>query len=236
MYFCSFCNREFKSKSACTQHERYDCSLNSNKLNRVIRNKYTQHKKQICRFCGKSFDVANIIRHEAACANPLSNLNLKKASVPLTHDDLFCKYCNKECKNKNALAQHEIRCRKNPDRKDYDKLGLFSHEFFLGETKDTSERVAKAANTLHERYKSGEIVPAALGNNGWLGHKHSEETKEKQRIGMINYISSTRGIISPSYNKVGCEFICNLNRQFNLNFKHAENGGEFQVAGYLLDG
>ena len=26
-----------------------------------------------------------------------------------------CKYCNKECKNKNSLAQHEIRCKENPE-------------------------------------------------------------------------------------------------------------------------
>lgn len=27
-----------------------------------------------------------------------------------------CKYCNKICKNKNSLAQHEIRCKSNPFR------------------------------------------------------------------------------------------------------------------------
>ena len=27
-----------------------------------------------------------------------------------------CKYCNKECKNKNSLAQHEIRCKDNPNK------------------------------------------------------------------------------------------------------------------------
>lgn len=27
-----------------------------------------------------------------------------------------CKYCNKICKNKNSLAQHEIRCKSNPYR------------------------------------------------------------------------------------------------------------------------
>lgn len=27
-----------------------------------------------------------------------------------------CKYCNKECKNKNSLVQHEIRCKLNPNK------------------------------------------------------------------------------------------------------------------------
>lgn len=28
----------------------------------------------------------------------------------------ICKYCGKECKNKNSLAQHEIRCKENPNK------------------------------------------------------------------------------------------------------------------------
>ncbi len=27
-----------------------------------------------------------------------------------------CKYCNKQCKNKNSLRQHEIRCKMNPNK------------------------------------------------------------------------------------------------------------------------
>lgn len=29
---------------------------------------------------------------------------------------LQCKYCGKQCKNKNSLVQHEIRCKENPNR------------------------------------------------------------------------------------------------------------------------
>lgn len=32
-----------------------------------------------------------------------------------------CKYCGKECKNKNSLAQHEIRCKNNSNRIDISK-------------------------------------------------------------------------------------------------------------------
>ena len=28
----------------------------------------------------------------------------------------ICKFCGKECKNKNSLAQHERRCKENPNR------------------------------------------------------------------------------------------------------------------------
>ena len=27
-----------------------------------------------------------------------------------------CRYCGKLCKNKNSLAQHEIRCKNNPNK------------------------------------------------------------------------------------------------------------------------
>lgn len=32
-------------------------------------------------------------------------------------EDFVCKYCGKLCKNQNSLTQHEIRCKKNPNRK-----------------------------------------------------------------------------------------------------------------------
>ena len=31
--------------------------------------------------------------------------------------DFICKYCGKSCKNKNSLAQHEVRCKYNENRK-----------------------------------------------------------------------------------------------------------------------
>lgn len=31
-------------------------------------------------------------------------------------EKFICKYCGKECKNKNSLVQHEIRCKENPNR------------------------------------------------------------------------------------------------------------------------
>ena len=30
---------------------------------------------------------------------------------------LYCQYCGRECKNLNSLRQHELRCKKNPNRK-----------------------------------------------------------------------------------------------------------------------
>ena len=29
---------------------------------------------------------------------------------------MYCKFCEKGCKNKNSLAQHQIRCKENPNK------------------------------------------------------------------------------------------------------------------------
>ena len=31
-------------------------------------------------------------------------------------DDLYCRYCGKQCKNLNSLKQHECRCKLNPNK------------------------------------------------------------------------------------------------------------------------
>ena len=36
-----------------------------------------------------------------------------------------CKYCGKECKNKNSLVQHEIRCKLNPNKIDSGNKGNY---------------------------------------------------------------------------------------------------------------
>ena len=41
-----------------------------------------------------------------------------------------CKYCGKECKNKNSLAQHEIRCKENPNRIKINNSGFLKYNEF----------------------------------------------------------------------------------------------------------
>lgn len=66
-----------------------------------------------------------------------------------------CKYCDKECKNKNSLAQHECRCKDNPNRIVI-KGNRQSHQAWnKGLTKDTDNRVAKMGQTYHNRAVAG---------------------------------------------------------------------------------
>lgn len=79
---------------------------------------------------------------------------------------LNCEFCRKECKNKNALAQHQIRCRSNPDR--IDMSGSNNPHFNK-----------KGSN----QWKSGDyIISDETRHKLSIAHKgktHSQETKEK---------------------------------------------------------
>lgn len=80
----------------------------------------------------------------------------------------ICKFCKKECKNKNSLTQHEIRCKENPNRISIDKIGARKGKipWNKGLTKETDERV-----------KLSEETKKKIGNKS-KGRKHSKETKK----------------------------------------------------------
>ena len=233
-FICRFCGREFNNKSALTHHERHYCKLNPDR--QEVRS-YTEHKKVACSICGRLIDVANIKRHEASCGKS-EKLNVYRVS----HEGLNCIFCGKLCKNKNSLAQHELRCKENPNRKSINSLDEFNAKeaelkATIGLTKETSERVARAAETLKQQYASGKRLPAAKGKPGtFLGHKHSEESKAKIRESTLAYIENTYGPLSVRYSIKACRYMDFLNSCFNLKLQHAENGGEFRVCGYFLDG
>lgn len=83
--------------------------------------------KYICKFCGKELSSARSLGgHITCCGNNPNRMTGKKKDfvkkIPLPSeyntdkDDLFCQYCEKQCKNLNSLKQHEIRCKENPNK------------------------------------------------------------------------------------------------------------------------
>lgn len=73
-------------------------------------------------------------------------------------------------------------------------------------------------------------------NNPMYGKTASEETKQKQRVAAIARIERIAGQISPNYNPEACRIIEEYGKQHGYNFQHAENGGEYRVIGYFVDG
>lgn len=82
----------------------------------------------------------------------------------------------------------------------------------------------------HKNIEQGIEIPAFSGKH------HSEESKQKIRESTIKYIKSCKGDCKPRYNKKACEYINKLNKQNNWNLQHAENGGEYSICGYFVDG
>jgi hypothetical protein len=149
MFSCKFCGRTFTAKHACTQHEKYHCNINPDrqKINRDIF--YTEHKKTACPICGKLFDVANIKKHETSCGKPK-----KESTYRVTHEGLNCIFCGKLCKHKNSLAQHELRCKENPERKSFNCLA----DYIIVETDEAKQlRYGNCHNTLRARIATGEV-------------------------------------------------------------------------------
>ena len=226
MEICQLCGQQLKTKSALTQHEKYHCKLNPNRQEIKA---YREHKQALCKICGKFFDVANIKRHEASCGRIDTKYHV-------SHEGLNCEYCGKLCKHKNSLTQHELRCKENPNRKNFDSLLAFNLSE-KGLTKETSECRAKMAMTLKQKYQSGELINAMKGKPGtFTGRKHREESKAKTRASTLAYIENTYGPLKVRYNVNACRYIDYINTRFGWQLQHAENGGEIRVCNYFLDG
>ena len=115
-----------------------------------------------------------------------------------------CRYCGKECKNKNSLSQHEIRCKKNSNRilssfikyNEEVKLGLRekknSNQFTKAEYLGLSKPIVSEETRNKQKY--------------WQGKKLSKETKEKLSNIVCNKINNdewhTNRGISIEYNGV----------------------------------
>ena len=85
---------------------------------KMTKEEYNKNRPKIkCGICGKEISKANYNRHYTACNNPDSKLNTKKEKYTTTNTTLNCLFCGKPLKNRNALAQHELRCKNNPNRK-----------------------------------------------------------------------------------------------------------------------
>ena len=91
-------------------------------------------KTTICPVCGKEISNCNYERHLISHKNNPKYHNKLQTRQSIDHDDLYCKYCGKFCKNKNSLAQHECRCNKNPNK-------IATKAWNKGATKETDSRV-----------------------------------------------------------------------------------------------
>lgn len=93
-------------------------------------------------------------------------------------EELKCKYCGKVCKNRNSLAQHEIRCRENPNR-----IAISPNLAKFRADLKTGKATKKYSNQYDKAKKLGLELPVLSVESreklrrARLGTKQSEETK-----------------------------------------------------------
>lgn len=104
-----------------------------------------------------------------------------------------CIYCNRECKNKNSLVQHQIRCKNNPNRikggnpdnfKNYlNKLKNKEVSVWnKGKSKETNDSIRKGSETLQKtiqrKRENGEVISTGLAS--------TKETEQIRRMKISN--------------------------------------------------
>lgn len=133
-----------------------------------------------CPNCGKLITNATFEKHYSACINPNSKINSRKGieKYKLDHDDLFCKFCSKKCQNKNSLIQHEIRCKQNPNRKDFNNLGNYCSMCRKGKTKEQLLEIQRQVDTMKAKYQNGYVSPNK-GKHIQFDYIYSEHNQEQ---------------------------------------------------------
>lgn len=136
-------------------------------------------KYSTCPLCSRQIANNNYNKHIAAHDTP------PRYYASVDHDGLNCKYCGKLCKHKNSLAQHEIRCSRNPAKLETPG-NLLSHPAWnKGLTKETDERVAKNAtsvsNTLQQKVADG-WKPFFATDDFWTEEMRAQRSEEKIQL------------------------------------------------------
>lgn len=169
--------------------------------------------KCTCPKCGIEISAQNYSRHLKRCDGTGLKKYIKKE--PKT---LYCPFCNKKCKNTNSLAQHRIRCKENPNRKDYDHLRGYGGAT-KGQTYETSDLVKQYTDSLRKKYAEGYINPLKGRKREvvylYLQHNEEEIQKWKQYVSSLNVSipilktdesAGYKRIIHPKNNDLGANF------------------------------
>lgn len=161
-----------------------------------------------------------------------------KVSKYKIDDNLYRCECGKEFNNSQSLNGHLSHCK-------------YHHECLGTEMKLRPSEINKSMNwknkskeELHKIYlKRGKTIKEnfkydenGITMNNWYGRHYSENSKRKTRESTIKYIESVVGKCKPRYNLNSCKYINELNFKNHWNLQHAENGGEFKILGYFVDG
>ncbi len=91
--------------------------------------------------------------------------------------------------------------------------------------------------TKEHRLKNSKAHKGQIAWNKGMKFKQSDETKIKKKIKAIAFLEKI-GKVFPIFSPKACEIIDEYGKQYNYNFQHGMNGGEFHIKelGYFVDG
>lgn len=208
--------RRIRSEKAKIAHQKFKEKYGDARAQRgqsVGRNpahetKYPSRGDHVCVYCGGHAEYQ--LKDGRWCCQPRSN---------------SCPIRRKQCVNK-----------RNPDgtpNRDYKKwwkdLPIEKRHLRM-EACNTKEAHEKGRLTKLRRFASGEL------KGGFLGKRHTKETKRKQRLAFNRRLMSNGKYNQVNFSQRACEYIDRLNRSKGWHLQHALNGGELCVEGYHLDG
>ena len=164
---------------------------------------------------------------------PVSGTMKEKITDKYFNGKFYVCECGKEFEKSLSLASHFSHCDVHHNAVGTKrKLRPERHSMcWENKTKEEIEAIhKKSTKTRKNRYDNGELCGT------FKGKKHSEESKQKTRESTLKFLSTQIKGFKARYNKEACKFIDYLNKQNNWNLQHAENGGEFSINGYFVDG
>lgn len=186
--------------------------------------------------CGREFEKQSSLNSHARFCS-LYKKKPKKVSIYKINENTWKCECGREFNKYQSLNAHLSHC-------DYHhkclgterKLRPSELNHSMNWENKTPEEIKqiriKSGNTLKRKIQQGELI------SSFKGKHHSEESKQKTRESTLKYIESLPNYngTKARYSHKACEYINKLNKQNNWNLQHAENGGEYSICGYFVDG
>ena len=147
--------------------------------------------------------------------------------------EVYCQYCNKLCKNRNSLKQHECRCSNNPKRKSANNLSTYIINNRKGKNKYNCPDIAKQSESLKQKYADGYQSPMKGKPGTWIGRHHTEESKKKigEGVSKSRIKGYAEGRISPAFGVGKGKYSSILYKDKKYTFRSTY---EFIYALYLL--
>lgn len=263
-YYCGIpAEYQLKNKKWCCMPFSQQCPANREKRSKILKERWNRLKS--CGYKTQYLSELKENRYKFNREKPynIRKVDYLKSQLEEHPEECFCKYCGKPAKYvlksgtfccspsynscPKIIELNRKRCLDRLDKLSEKglKRSFYSYQDLPEETKekmkiikkgDTIENndiIRKSHQTRMKKIEEGTLIP-------WnRGVPMSESHKESIRKGTIRYLEKTGALERQESHRIsqkGIAYMDNLNKTFGWNLQHGGNGGEYQVAGYFLDG